>query len=194
MNTPKRGIVLVSVLLISSLTGCSTPASRLYRIEPMTASASTAVDEDLTIGVGPIILPAHLERKEIVTYDKRYRVNPAEFDRWAESLDENITSALVENLSILIPSDQVIGYPWAGEHACDYTVRVRVVTFGSNPSGEVVLNASWEIHDADLALVELTRARYSAPRQGDDVVALVAAMSRAIEKLSRDIADALPRD
>ena len=195
MNKLTLGIVLVIALLIGTLTGCSeSPASRLYIIEPMTALTSTPVFQNLKISVRTVNLPEHLERKRIVTYDERYRVNSAEFDRWAESLDQNITSALVENLSVLIPSDQVIAYPWSIAHDFDYTVRVRVITFGSDPSGKVVLSTLWEIYDAADALVKRRKARYSALPQSEDVVALVGAMSQVIEKLSRDIASALPRD
>jgi len=192
MNKPALKIIFVNALLLSTLAACSTsPATNLYIIEPMTASAGTQIDNGLSIGVGPITLPAHLNRKEIVTHDQRYRVNSAEFDRWAEPLDHNITNALAENLSVLIPSDQIIAYPWDSAHNFDFTVRVRVTTFGTNPNGEVVLSASWTIYDADNAPVELTRKRYAETRRGDDMIALVAAMSQTVEQLSRDIATAL---
>ena len=192
MNKHTLIIVFASTLLLSTLTSCSSsPAPRLYIIEPMSASASTQIDNDLSIGVGRVTLPAHLNRKEIVTHDKRYRVNSAEFDRWAEPLDHNITNALAENLSVLIPSDQVIAYPWDSAHDFDFTVQVRVITFGANPDGEVVLIASWMIYDAANAPIELTKKRYSAARRGDDMIELVAAMSQMIEQLSRDIATRL---
>jgi len=192
MNKPVLKIVFVSALLLSTLTACSTsPTPNLYIIEPMSASASAQIDNDLSIGVGPVTLPAHLNRKEIVTHDQRYRVNSAEFDRWAEPLDQNITNALAENLSVLIPSDQVLAYPWNSAHNFDFIVRVRVTTFGTNPNGEVVLSASWMIYDADNAPIALTKKRYAEPRRGDDMIALVAAMSQTIEHLSRDIAIAL---
>ena len=174
------------------LGACSaSPEPKLYIIEPMSASAGTQIDNDLSIGVGPVTLPAHLNRKGIVTHDQRYRVNAAKFDRWAEPLDHNITNALAENLSVLIPSDQVIAYPWDSAHNFDFTVQIRVITFGANPNGEVVLSASWTIYDATNAPVELTKTRYAAARRGDDMVALVAAMSQTIEQLSRDIAAVL---
>ncbi len=192
MNKPTLKITFVSALLLSALTSCSTsPAPRLYIIEPMSASASTQIDNDFSIGVAPVTLPAHLNRKEIVTHDQRYRVNSAEFDRWAEPLDHNITNALAENLSVLIPSDQVFAYPWDSAHNFDFTVQVRVITFGANPNGEVELSASWTIYDAANAPLELTKKRYDAPRRGSDMVALVAAMSQTIEQLSRDIATTL---
>ncbi len=78
MNKPALKIVFVGALLLNTLTACSTsPAPNLYIIEPMTTSASTRIDNDLSIGVGPVTLPAHLDRKEIVTHDQRYRVKSA---------------------------------------------------------------------------------------------------------------------
>ena len=192
MNKPTLKIIFASALLLSTLAACSTsPEPNLYIIEPMSASAGTQIDNDLSIGVGPVTLPAHLNRKEIVTHDQRYRVNSAEFDRWAEPLDHNITNTLTENLSVLISSDQVIAYPWDSAHDFDFTVRVRVITFGANPNGEVVLSASWTIYDAANAPVEFRKKRYAARRRGNDMISLVAAMSQTIEQLSRDIATTL---
>jgi len=157
----------------------------------MVASAGTYVDEGLTITVGPVTLPAHLDHKGIVTHDERYRVNAAQFDRWAEPLDHNITRALCENLSLLIPSNQVIAYPLRTPHDVDYSVQIRIIAFGSNPDGQVELNVAWMIHDAADTPIRLEKSRYSVPRRGTDVVDLVAAMSQAIEQLSRDIAGAI---
>ncbi len=112
-------------------------------------------------------------------------------DRWAEPLGENITSALAENLSELFPSDQVHAYPWDTAHNLDYTVRVRVISFGARPGGEIVLSTSWMIHNADDMPVKYMKTRYSAPQRGEDMVALIAAMNQTIEQLSRDIASAL---
>ncbi len=192
MNKPTLRTVVVSTLLVGTLNACSTsPAPRLYIIEPISASANRQVDENLTIAVGTVTLPAHLDRKEIVTRYDRYRVNSAEFDRWAEPLDDNITSVLVENLSVLVPSDQVIAYPWDTVYDFDYTVRVRIITFGTNPGGEIVLSASWMIHNATDVPVKYMKTRYTAPQRDDDALAVVAAMSQTIEQLSRDIATAL---
>ncbi len=195
MKVPTPNHVLTTALLVGLLTACSlsSPEPRLYLIEPMTASsAGTPTDEDLTVAVGSVDLPGHLEGKEIVTYDQRYSVSYAEFERWAEPLDENISSTLVENLSMLLPSSRVFADPANLANDPDFRVQVNVIAFGSDPSGDVILSTSWAIRDTDRAPVKLVKKRYSTARQGDDMLALVAAMSRAIEQLSRDIADALP--
>lgn len=192
MNKPQLITAAVVTLLIGALTACSTsPAPRFYIIEPLRTSAGLQTDKNLIVAVGSVKLPAHLNRKEIVTYSQRNRVNLAEFDRWAEPLNDNMTNVLAENLSELIPSDQVYAYPWDMVNDFDYTVRVRVIAFGANASGEIVLSASWMIHSASDIPVKYMKTRYSAPRRGDDMVALVAAMSQAIEQLGRDIATGL---
>lgn len=183
--------MLTVPVVICALNACSTsPEPRLYIIEPMVA-AGALVDEGLTVTVGPVTLPAHLDHKGIVTHDERFRVNSSAFDRWAEPLDQNIVRALCENLSVLIPSNQVIAYPLRTAHEVDYSVQVRVVAFGSNPDGQVELNVAWMIHDAADTPVKLAKSRYTVSRRGSDVIDLVEAMSEAVELLSRDIAGAI---
>jgi uncharacterized lipoprotein YmbA len=192
MNMPVSKYSFIVVLLIGALSACSTsPTPRLYILEPMATSASPAVDQELSITVGPVTLPEHLDRRGIVTHDQRYRVNSAEFDRWAEPLDQNITRVLSENLTVLIPSNQVVAYPPYTSQIVDFKVPVRIISFGTSPDGRVVLSATWRLHDATNAPGKPTRTMYSSPRRSDDVVALVEAMSQVIEQLSRDIANAI---
>lgn len=189
MNRPIHTILWVVGLV---LTGCATsPSARLYVIEPMVVSDHESIESDLIIVVGPVSLTEQLNRKEILTRDHRYRATVAEFDRWAEPLDDNIAAVIAENLSALVPTDLVMAYPWEHSGPVDYTVRVQIHRFGKAPGGEVVLNTSWTIVDSDNALIKLKRDSYIEPLVGNDVVATVAAMSRSLERLSRDMANDL---
>jgi uncharacterized protein len=186
------GVIIAMGILASSLSACSSsPAPRLYILEPIAAPAAHPQDAALSIAIGEVIMPAYLNRKEIVTRDERYEINSAKFDRWAEPLDQNIANILAENLSILLPSDQVVAYPWDPIREFDYTVRVRVVRFGASPNGNVELSAAWSIIRSDDTPVTIRRTQYFVDRSGDDVRGLVAAMSNGIEELSRDISKAL---
>jgi uncharacterized lipoprotein YmbA len=183
---------LLGALLATTLIGCSnSPPARLYMIEPI-VNANLAVQGDgLTLAVGPISMPGHLNRKEILTHDQRYRVDTAEFDRWAEPLEDNIAAVLAENLSVLVPTDRVAVYPWNDAVAVDYTVRVRIHQFGSQPAGDVVLLASWSIYNGGTTLITHKKGRYIESRGDAELVSIVAAMSQAMEQMSRDIADSL---
>lgn len=192
MITSKVRVVLTGIVLTAGLAACSTsPTSRLYVIEPAQDVASVGLASDLTIAVGPVTLPAFLDRSEIVTQRQRYRVSVSEFDRWAEPLEHSISAALAENLTALVGTDRIIVYPWDTAHEVDYTVRVRVHDFGVKPAGEVVLSASWMVDDADGVATEFSRTRYVESPHSTDMVATVAAMSETVADLSRDIATAL---
>jgi hypothetical protein len=192
MIRPTLYTILIAAMLVVALNACSTsPEPRLYIIEPMASSAGTQVNEGLIVTVGPVTLPAHLDHKGIVTHDQRYRVNAAQFDRWAEPLEDNITRVLGENLSVLIASSQVIVYPLRTAHDVDYSVLVRISAFGSDPSGQVVLNADWMIHGATDTPFKVAKSKFSVSRRGNEVIDLVEAMSEAVGQLSRDIASAI---
>lgn len=177
------------VLLIAMLTGCSSsPPTRLYLIEPINVLENLTTETELTIAVGPIMLAQHLDRREVLSHDEPYRLTAAEFDRWAEPLEDNITSVLTENLSTFLSTNRVIDHRWDTRSA-DYTVRVHIIAFAAEPNGTVSLKAAWTIDDQTGAPGALHKNSYTEPRGDDEVVATVAAMSRAIAQLSRDIAD-----
>jgi uncharacterized lipoprotein YmbA len=192
MNKESRKSIILGALLATLLIGCSnSPPARLYMIEPIVSANHAVQGDGITLAVGPISMPGHLNRKEILTHDQRYRVDTAEFDRWAEPLEDNIGAVLAENLSVLIPTDRVAVYPWNDAVAIDYTVRVRIHQFASQPGGEVLLLASWSVYNGGTTLITHKKGRYIESRGDAELVSIVAAMSRAMEQMSRDIADSV---
>ncbi len=147
------------------------------------------LETDLTIAVGPVTLPERLRRNEIIHRAEPFKVTVEEFDRWAESLEANVTSTLAENLSTMVPTERVIVYPWEMSSLADYSVRARFLEFGPSASGDVVLSAVWAVSSTGgTRIVALRKSVFREPRAGDDVLATVSAMSRALGQLSRQIA------
>ena len=178
-----------SLLLIAMLMGCSSsPPTRLYLIEPIIVPENLTTETELTIAVGPIMLAQHLDRREVLSHDEPYRLMVAEFDRWAEPLEDNITSVLTENLSTLLSTDRVIDRR-LDSRSVDYTVRVHVIALAAESNGAVSLKAAWTIDDQTKNPGVLHKNSYTERRGDGEVVATVAAISRAIAQLSRDIAD-----
>ena len=180
-----------SAMLLGGMSGCSSsPAIRQYVLEPVASAADYGVEAEAVIAVGPVTLPERLNRRTIVGHSEQFRVSSAEFDRWAEPLDENIARAVAENLSILNQSGSFIPYPSALRAPADVTVRIFVHEFGDTPSGEVVLRASWNL-TSPRSSPNFHETHVSEIRSDDEIVSMVAAMSRLVEKLSREIAAAL---
>jgi hypothetical protein len=159
----------------------------------MTSAETTppATPRDLTIGVGPVTLYPYLDRLQIVTRASRARLVLGEFDQWAAPLQDSVTRALGENLSLLIPTDRVLLHPWPRAIEPDYQVTVEVAQFDAGPNGEVVLAARWRILNANDKELVMRKARFTAAAGRQDYEAMVIAMGHTLDALSQDIAAAL---
>jgi uncharacterized lipoprotein YmbA len=177
--------------------GCArTEPSRFYTLSPLATSGTEtgveAAGEGIAIGVGPIKIPEHLDRPQIVTRTSRNELNLAEFDRWAGSLVDEFSRVLAENLSILLSTDRVSIYPWRKSVPIEYQVVVDVTRFDGELGGNARLIARWTVFGGrDKKVHAMQSSRISEPSGGGGYEAMVAAQSRALANLSREIAGAI---
>jgi uncharacterized lipoprotein YmbA len=169
---------------------------------------------DITVGVASVNVPEYLNNQMIVTRPTRNTVDLAELHNWAAPLSEHVTAVLAENLWFLIPADGVVRMPLSRAIPIDFEVRTRLEKFERDESGDVVLLARWvvfneqtreasAIKSAQFRVPVVVEDRPSAqvenrPYAGgkdterfenDVYEAIVAAMSKALGELSREIAD-----
>lgn len=147
---------------------------------------------DLVLGVGPVKIPQHLDRKQIVTRAGQNEVAVSEFDQWAGNLPENILRVVAENLTILLGTDKIGYFPWTQAFAAQYRVIIIITRFDGMPGDEAILRARWGVLDGDGK--NILREEFSSikePTADDTMDTLVAAKSRTLEKLSREIAEAV---
>jgi uncharacterized lipoprotein YmbA len=179
------------------LTGClgpgTTRSAKLFVLNATaTPDGSTARATDLRLGVGRISLPELLNRPQIITRTGPNRVRAADFSQWAEPLERSIPRVLSENLARLTGTDQVSVYPWPTQMEIDFKVEIAVIRFEGNTDREVSLAARWRWIRADGSQVHPLQASSYAESAADrSKEAMVAAMSRALASLSRDIASAI---
>src|SRR3989442_5325553 len=101
---------------LATLAGCgSSPATRFYTlatVPPVTKIADRSSTPQLGVGIRSVVLPAELDRPQIVTRTGPNTVHLAEFDRWSSPLRDSVANVIAENLSVLLPADRVAVYPW----------------------------------------------------------------------------------
>jgi uncharacterized lipoprotein YmbA len=142
----------------------------------------------MIIGVGPVDLAEYLNRPQIVTRVSNSEIHLSEFNRWAESLEENFSNVLAENLSVLLSSDKVLTYPWIGNLEVKRQVRVKILQFDSLPDGEVLLKVLWGLKDEDGKFLHtIKKSSFSTP-SGKGYPEMVEAMNRVLDDFSREIA------
>ena len=186
------GVMTLSVYLMN-LGGCSsTPPTHFYVLTPLLSSEAlglaTVAARGPSVGLGPVTLPQYLDRPQIVSRASRAKLNLGEFDQWAAPLKDIVASVLAENLSMLMSTDHIAVYPWPRSTTIDYQIMVDVTRFDGEMGGEILLLARWSIVAKDGKEWVKKKSRFSQPAGAPNYEATVTAMSRALERLSRDIA------
>jgi hypothetical protein len=194
----KTSPILLTLALASA--GCSPLAprpdpSRFFVLTALaTADGAGGRLDGVTIGVGPVILPAYLQRPQIATRVGPNQVAYDEYTRWAQPLENGMSRVLVQNLALLLDPAQVGPFPWLGPPAPTYAVEVEIRQFEENTTATAQLTARWTIRDGTTKALLVTReTNASEPCGGGDPAAAVAALSRTLATLSRDIADGVER-
>jgi uncharacterized protein len=174
---------------LAVLAGCASPASRFYTLSAEATPA--APSSDLAVVVGPVAVPASVDRPEIVVTTGPNQVRLEEYDRWASPLQEEISRAVAENLVAMLGSPRVTQSSQPLGAGADYRAGIEVQKFDSVPGESATLDAVWTVRRTkdDKTRTGRTTVRETVAQQGHG--ALAAAHSRAIARLSRDIADAV---
>jgi len=183
-----RCLMLIGLV---GLAACAeTQPTRFYTLAPvLDAGTAAATQGGLVVGVGPVTLPAYLERSQIVTRSGPNRAELAEFDSWIEPLDSMVPRVLAEDLARLLGTDDVLTLPARRAMPLDYQVEIEILRLDADPAGNAVLDARWRVFDRNDDPVggDRTTVREDVAQPGD-YRALAAAMSRALGTLARDIA------
>lgn len=178
-----------------ALAACSRNAPvHFYTLNSLSAADShpLANSEIPAIGVGPVSMPGYLDRLQIVTRPDQSRLEINDSVHWAEIPKTAFLRVLTENLSALLVSNHVFAFPWRKEARIRYQIVVDVDRFDGEGRDIAVLQVNWAIIDKDQEKI-LTKQKTAIrePAEGSGYGGLVEAHSRALAKLSRQIADAL---
>ena len=186
----RAGHVLSMALVAIVAAGCGrTAQSRFYTLDAV-ATAEGAPSTSLAVIVGPVSVPASVDRPEFVVPVAANRVEIDEFNRWAAPLGDAIARTVAGNLTVLLGSPRVVTAPLANFDA-NYRVTIDVQRFESVPGEAVVFDAVWAVRGSKGATGRSgrTTARETVPDASYD--ALAAAYSRALATMSGDIAAAI---
>jgi uncharacterized protein len=184
------GIALICILA-ALLTGCaSSPQSHFYTLSPASKPAAAAAG-NYSVSVGPVAIPAAVDRPQIVVRVGPNQVDIDEFNRWASPLQNDIARVVAENLVLMLGIPDVTVFPQTTAAGATYRVAISVLRFDSVPGGAATLDAVWTVRGAKADQSRTGRTTLSVPTQGGGYAPLVSAHSLALEKLSTDVAEAI---
>ena len=188
-----RNLTIVIVSVGAMLLGAcaSTPPSRFYLLEPVSVNSNKHGDA-VNVGIGPFAFPDYLKRPQIVTRTSGSELKMAEFDRWAEPLDDAFLRHVAMNVDSMMDTAIIVAFPYGGLVEVGYRVVGEVSRFDMDASGTAFLQVQWLVDAEEEHVVRPRSATYSAQvADPDDYASVVSALDQALASFSRDVADAL---
>jgi uncharacterized lipoprotein YmbA len=180
---------LLSALL---LTACGTPPQeRFFTLasEPPSQVSFNSASPAFVVMVGPVTVPDVVDRPQLVLRTSPSRVEILEQARWAAPLKNEIARVVADHLARLLPGARAATSAERASGTPDYRVLIDIQRFDSAPQEGATIQASWTVRPQNGSALT-GRSLVSEPA-GAGYDALVAAHSRALAAVSRDIAAAI---
>ena len=155
------------------------------------APAAAPALAGMNIGVGPVTLPAYLQRPQLVARVDQTQVRVNEYARWSAPLTALFSEAVAEHLMTTLRPRAVSAYPWPLNDRPMLSVRIAVQQFETVLPDSAVLRARWELVDRNgnpVAPARVSEHRTASPLDPNEAPV---ALSRLVGMLASDIAAAL---
>ena len=186
-----NNLIIIAVVAVFAA-GCTSAPSKFYTLNSAAVGDGKS-QADYAILVGPVSIPAEVDRPQFTTQVTRNTVTVDEFNRWAEPLNEGIGRVVAADLSTLLGTARVSSVPLANFDPA-YLVTIDIQKFASNPGKLVRIDALWVVRKTVGSVSLSGHTVVSEPTTDSSFDALAAAHSRALAKVSSDIAAAIRAD
>lgn len=188
-----RIAVVIMAISVLTIAGCATtPPPTYFQLEEPANVQLSGVERGIAVGVGPLSLPAYLDRPHIVTRATEHRLELSDFNRWAEPLKDSMLRVIAVNLSNQLETTRVFALPRRRPVVpIEFKVEINVARFDGSLGGEVMLVARWILLGKEDQLISTKVSIIREQSGGGDYDALIKAQNRTLNTLSNEIAQAI---
>lgn len=184
---------LIQFLALSTLmiTGCSSPKFTYYSLSADSSSQSPLAGKEIRVMVGPVSLPPSIDLPQIVIQGKGNQIEVLEYQRWSGSLKSEIGRVIAANLSQELKISDIRNFTQSTQTNFNYQILIDVQNLQSKLGDSVSVDVLWTIKpsaDKNEAKLKMGRSLVSEPVTNEGVQALVDAQSRALYRVSKNIA------
>ena len=181
--------IAISCALAALAAGCASPAPQFYALSA--APGPSASLSDLSVAVDPVTVPATVDRPQMVVSTGPNQVRVDEFNLCVAPMQNSIARVVAENLVAMLGTPRVTQSPQTLSAGVDYRAVIEVQRFDSARGEAATLDAVWTVTRATDGKAQTGRTTLREPAASQGYDALAAAHSRALARLSRDMADAV---
>ncbi|MGF6901412.1 PqiC family protein [Paraburkholderia sp. GAS348] len=184
----RRSLPIAMAVALAALCGCaSSPKSEFYTLSPQAPQASAPAAAPITVLIGVVTVPELVDRPQIVVRSSDSKVEIDEFARWADPLKTQIPNVIRADLARLLDSAYVSTRPIGVDPASAYRVQLDVQRFDGALGDAATVDVLWSVSPPGKGSPRSGRSTVQEHCAGAGYDALVAAYSRALVAVSRDI-------
>ena len=192
MTMCRTGLAILAVLVLTTACLGRSPTPEHYMLGANADSARMEEAPDVALLVGPVRLPAYLDRPQFARLEGEGEIELDEFARWLGGFEENFLRALSLELANRTGSIRIASTPSNAPFPFDARIRLHVddlVVEGDTLRARI----RWAmIPPANGAAPVVDVMEERIPLDGSGNKALVAAHDKAISALAERIVASLP--
>lgn len=199
-------VLLLCAFAFCALSGCAllpphADPTRFYALTVKSAPPEQAAEGGFKrwkVGLKPVEVPAYLRGKAMVVRTGANEIHFADFERWAEPLDQGISRVMKEALSSARNVEKV-ALNSHGDDTLDYEVSIRILACEGvrveNGNSSIRFAVTWEARSVGKNSTATKRGVFTADPvawDGKDYGQLAGRLSEAVAGASKAVAAALP--
>jgi len=178
-------------LLLAACAGAPAPREQFFTLAAPNPGIAPPTSASPSVFVGPLSIPAAVDRSEMVLSTAPNEVDISDQYRWAESLRDAIPRVVAETLSRDLGSSRVLASRMAAGTPVDYRVAIEVQRFDSSFANGATVDALWTVTPTRGGPSRNGRTVAREPDATHDAAGIAAAHARALARVGGDIADAI---
>lgn len=183
-------LMSLCILLTVSCTS-SGPATSYYSLFASKSIERVHLNSsEISIGVGPILLPEYLENPAVVSLSRSQIVRVSGYHAWAGDLKDAMSRVIAQEVSTALSADKVWAFPWDNRVRPQYQIRIVFEEFSGIRGGQVSLRAKWSLLNqrGDTVLLFATE-QFSSNTSSESVDTYVAELNQLLNQFSLRVAE-----
>ncbi|MGH8595555.1 MAG: PqiC family protein, partial [Gammaproteobacteria bacterium] len=187
----KRAKILQwAVVITCALSACATPRQTQFYTLLQAPPPRLQLDSQSIVMIGPVTLPAQVDRPQMVISRDAHELRVLEHQRWAAPLKLEIPRLIGERIEAALGL-RVIIYPETTPVPPRFKLNLTVQRFESTPGAQVTVAVTWDIKTVAGNRVESGQRIELEPVVGADYGALASAHARALSRIGDGIANSI---
>lgn len=192
MNALPKVFRGAAAALALALAACGSPAPREQYFTLAAPNPGTALpaSDKPSVFVGPVSVPDAVDRAQMVLATGPHEVDISDDFRWAELLRNAIPRVVAETLGRELGTSRVLASRMAAGTPVDYRVAIEIRRFDSSLADGATIDALWTVTPGQ-GPARNGHSVVHEPSASHDPAGVAAAHGRALERIARDIAQAI---